>query len=282
MLALANVLVLVTGAGYFTLVERRVTRSGPPGPLFCSIYDRCFWRRERCWKAPSAAYLQILGGTPFKNVLWPLLGVRIGRRVFDDGAAFTERTMVTVGDGCTLNAGRVVQCHSQEDGTFKSDRSTLGAGCTLGVGALVHYGVTVGEGAVLAPDSFLMKGEDVPPSDHRPRLRAGRPAAAVPAGRRTVHLERADPRRGGRTGAMERPCPGHRGRSRPHRRRQPPRRRHRASGDGDPARAAAALPHRRPRRGRRRAHRRLPPHRPAADDRGPRRRARHAEPAVRR
>lgn len=163
MLALANVLVLVTGAGYFVLVERRVTRAGPPGPLFCSIYDRRFWRRERYWKVPSAAYLLVLGGTPFKNVLWRLLGVRIGRRVFDDGASFTERTMVAVGDDCTLNAGSVVQCHSQEDGTFKSDRSTLGAGCTLGVGALVHYGVTVGDGAVLAPDSFLMKGEDVPP-----------------------------------------------------------------------------------------------------------------------
>ncbi len=165
-LALANVLLLVTGIGYVVLVERRVTRSGPPGKLFCSIYDRRFWRRERYWKVPSAAYLQILSGTPFKNVLWRLLGVRIGRRVFDDGASFTERTMVTVGDDCTLNAGSVVQCHSQEDGTFKSDHSTLGAGCTLGVGAFAHYGVTVGDGAVLAADSFLMKGEDVPPRTH--------------------------------------------------------------------------------------------------------------------
>jgi acetyltransferase-like isoleucine patch superfamily enzyme len=33
---------------------------------------------------------------------------------------------------------------------------------TLGIGAHVHYGVTVGDSAVLAPDSFLMKGEEVP------------------------------------------------------------------------------------------------------------------------
>ncbi|MCW2872935.1 hypothetical protein, partial [Actinacidiphila oryziradicis] len=31
------------------------------------------------------------------------------------------------------------------------------------VGALVHYGVTMGDGTVLAPDSFLMKGEEMPP-----------------------------------------------------------------------------------------------------------------------
>ena len=58
--------------------------------------------------------------------------------------------------------GSGIQCHSQEDGTFKSDRSTLGAGCTRGVAALVRHGVTVGDDSMLALDSFLMKGEEVP------------------------------------------------------------------------------------------------------------------------
>ena len=102
-------------------------------------------------------------GTPFKNLMWRGLGARIGKRVFDDGCSLTERTLVTIGDDCTLNSGSEIQCHSQEDGAFKSDRTTIGAGCTIGVGALVHYGVTMGDGSALAPDSFLMKGEEVPP-----------------------------------------------------------------------------------------------------------------------
>ncbi len=73
-----------------------------------------------------------------------------------------EKTLVTIGDDVTLNAGSTVQCHSQEDGAFKSDRITIGSGCTVGVAAWVHYGVTMGDRAVLAPDSFLMKGEEVP------------------------------------------------------------------------------------------------------------------------
>ncbi|WJY42720.1 phosphopantetheine-binding protein [Streptomyces sp. P9-2B-2] len=165
-IALGNVLVLVSGVVYFVLVERAVTVFHPLSPLFCSIYDPRFWRRERFWKVPSESYLLLFNGTPFKNLIWRLLGVRIGRRVFDDGCYLTERTLAAIGDGCTLNVGSVVQCHSQEDGTFKSDRSTLGAGCTLGVGAFVHYGVALGDGAVLAPDSFLMKGEAVPPDAH--------------------------------------------------------------------------------------------------------------------
>ncbi|MEW2165298.1 Pls/PosA family non-ribosomal peptide synthetase [Streptomyces sp. NPDC007084] len=160
-IALGNVLVVLVSAVYFVLVERAVTAFQAPGPLFCSIYDRRFWRRERFWKVPSETYLQVFNGTPFKNVIWRLLGVRIGRRVFDDGCYLTERTMVTIGDDATLNAGSVVQCHSQEDGTFKSDRSSLGSRCTLGVGAFVHYGVTIRDGAELAADSFLMKGETV-------------------------------------------------------------------------------------------------------------------------
>jgi non-ribosomal peptide synthetase-like protein len=112
----------------------------------------------------SVTYLNAFNGTPMKSFLWRLMGARIGRRLFDDGGFLTERTFTTIGDDCTLNAGSVIQCHSQEDGGFKSDHTVIGAGCTLGVSAFVHYGVTMGDGAVLATDSFLMKGEEMPPN----------------------------------------------------------------------------------------------------------------------
>jgi non-ribosomal peptide synthetase-like protein len=153
--------ILVTVA-LFMLGERAVLAFRRLQPKYCSIYDPYFWRIERLWKSPDEVYLHMFDGTPFKSLIWRALGVRIGRRVFDDGCYITERTLADIGDGCVLNAGSEIQCHSQEDGTFKSDRTTVGAGCTMGVGALVHYGVTVGEGAVLAADTFVMKGEEVP------------------------------------------------------------------------------------------------------------------------
>jgi len=153
--------VLVTPV-YFVLAERVLRVFRRLRPKYCSIYDPYFWRHERLWKVPGETYLHVFDGTPFKNLVWRGLGVRIGRRVFDDGCYLTERTLTAIGDDCMLNAGSKIQCHSQEDGTFKSDRTTIGAGCTLGVGAMVHYGVTMGDGSVLAPDSFLMKGEEIP------------------------------------------------------------------------------------------------------------------------
>ena len=156
-------LTLAFSTVYFILVERCIGSFRALRPRLCSIYEPYFWWHERLWKVPDH-FLNVFNGTPFKALVWRLLGVRIGRRVFDDGCYLTERTLATIGDDCTLNAGSKIQCHSQEDGTFKSDVTTLGTGCTLGIAAHVHYGVTMGDGAVLAPDAFLMKGEEVPPN----------------------------------------------------------------------------------------------------------------------
>jgi non-ribosomal peptide synthetase-like protein len=160
--------------GYFVLVERAVTGFRGLRPKYCSVYQREFWRHERFWKVPATAYIHLFNGTPAKGLVWRLLGVRIGRRVFDDGCHIVERTLTSVGSDCTLSVATTVQGHSLEDGTFKSGPITIGAGCTVGTGAFVHYGVTMGDGAVLDTDSFLMKGEHVSP---HARWR-GNPAAA--------------------------------------------------------------------------------------------------------
>ena len=152
----------VAAAIYYALVERLFEELGPPPPPICSIYDPGFWWVERVWKLHPIAFLHLFDGTPFKSVLWRLIGVRFGKRVFDDGVFISEPTLTVIGDECVLNQQSIVQCDSQEDGTFKSGPITIGAGCTLGVGAFVHYGVTMEDGSVLAADSFLMKGETVP------------------------------------------------------------------------------------------------------------------------
>ncbi|MGH4025687.1 MAG: Pls/PosA family non-ribosomal peptide synthetase, partial [Pseudonocardiaceae bacterium] len=133
------ILILPLNISYAVLVERAVARFRPLSPQFCSIYEPYYWWHERLWKLEAAVPFS---GTPFKNLIWWLLGVRIGRRVFDDGCYIPEKTLVTIGDGCLLNMSSVIQCHSQEEGIFKSDRTTIGAGCTVGVNAFIHYGVT--------------------------------------------------------------------------------------------------------------------------------------------
>jgi len=161
-MAVLFALSLVIRPFYFALFERCLTRFRTLQPTYCSIYDPYFWLHERLWKVPAYEHLHGFDGTPFKTLIWRLMGARVGKRVFDDGIHISDRTLTAIGDDCVLNNGSRIQCHSEEDATFKSDRSTLGAGCTVGVATVVHYGVTMGDGSELAPDSFLMKGEEVP------------------------------------------------------------------------------------------------------------------------
>jgi non-ribosomal peptide synthetase-like protein len=153
---------LVLSVSFQILLERAALSFRALSPRFCSIYDPYFWSHERFWKMSAGGFLGLFDGTPMKPVVWRLLGVRIGRRVFDDGSVIPEKTLVHIGDDVVLNAGSVLQAHSLEDGAFKSDHIVLGPGVTIGPRGFVHYGAVVHEGAVLDADAFLMKGQEVP------------------------------------------------------------------------------------------------------------------------
>jgi non-ribosomal peptide synthetase-like protein len=149
----------ILSVAYFILVERASVGFSRLQPQFCSIYDDYFWSHERYWKLSDTDYIALFNGTPFKNLLWRLLGVKLGKKLFDDGCTMTEKTLVSIGDYCTLGEMSILQSHSLEDGTFKSDHIRIGNGCTIGGNAFVHYGVSMNDNVVLEPDSFLMKGE---------------------------------------------------------------------------------------------------------------------------
>ena len=152
---------LAFAVALLVLAERAVLGFRSLQPRFCSIYDPQFWSHERYWKLSSTAYLRMFDGTPFKPVIWRLLGVRVGRRIFDDGLRIIEKTLVEIGDESTFNMGVNLQAHSLEDGTFKSDRIAIGAGCTVGTAALINYGAVLEDRSIVEADSFLMKGSRV-------------------------------------------------------------------------------------------------------------------------
>ena len=165
----------VTGILWFAFLEKASLGFKKLTPKIVSMYDERFWRHERYWKFTGSPIGDLFKGTPFKNVISRLLGATVGRRVFDDGCRFFDKTLIAVGDDTTLSEGSIIQGHSLEEGIFKSDTITIGNGCTLGTAAFVHYGVQMGDNVVLEPDSFLMKGEILDPGT----TWRGNPARAV-------------------------------------------------------------------------------------------------------
>ena len=143
----------------------------------CLILDDFFWRVEDHWRMTDTPIKHFFKGTPFRNVMNRLLGTATGKLVFDDGAVVTERSLVEVGDHCMLGEDTIIQAHSLEEGVYKSDSIKIGNRCTVGPSAFVHYGVEMGDNAILDPDSFLMKGEILSPGT---RWR-GNPAKAISA-----------------------------------------------------------------------------------------------------
>lgn len=158
-LFLAGALITLFAVAFFAAIERASLAFGRLTPKMVSIYDPYFWAHERHWKLSDSPIIERFGGTPFKNLVSRLVGIKIGRKVYDGGCSITERTLTEIGDCVNLNEGSVLQAHSLEEGVFKSDYVRIGSGSTLGPGAFAHYGVTMGEHVVLDADSFLMKGE---------------------------------------------------------------------------------------------------------------------------
>src|ERR1051325_9448750 len=67
----------VVAAIYYASVEGLFEALSPPPPRICSVYDPRFWWVERIWKLHPIHFLHLFDGTPFKSVLWRLIGVRI-------------------------------------------------------------------------------------------------------------------------------------------------------------------------------------------------------------
>ena len=173
--------------GYGVLLERLSTRFRALQPQYCSIYDPYFWRHERFWKFSIQPGL--LNGTPFKSAVWRMLGVRVGRRLFDDGASISEKSLVDLGDDVTLNAGSILQPHSMEDGVFKADPITVDSGAELAPMAFVYVAIlgVLGVGAAYVP----VDADDPPERAAQVFSRAG--VRGVLTGPGTFRIHRVGP-----------------------------------------------------------------------------------------
>jgi non-ribosomal peptide synthetase-like protein len=161
-LAAGTLAAFFTAAAFTVLTEWMSLGFRRLQPKSCSIYDPYYWRHERHWKAADTGFIGIFAGTPLKGLAYRTVGVKVGRMLYDGGASFSERSLVELGDYVTIGGGAILQGHTMEDATFKSGRIVLGNDVTIGAGAFANYDVAMGDGAILEPDSFLMKGERVP------------------------------------------------------------------------------------------------------------------------
>src|SRR5262249_7457685 len=115
--------------------------------------------------------LASLEGTLWLSMYLRAAGMQIGRRVVL-GAGFSQVVdpdMLTFEDDATVDCQ--FQAHTFEDRVLKIDQVRIRRGATVASAAVLLYGAEIGEGALVAPHSVVLKRE---------RLQAGKSYAGCP------------------------------------------------------------------------------------------------------
>ena len=109
-------------------------------------------------------FARAASGTPVMNVWLRALGAKIGHGVWCETYWLPEADLVSLGDGCTVNRGCVVQTHLFHDRIMRMDSVTLEDGATLGPHCVALPASRIGAGATVGPASLVMRGDEVPAS----------------------------------------------------------------------------------------------------------------------
>lgn len=125
-------------------------------------------------------FARAASGTPVMNLWLRALGARIGHGVWCESYWLPEADLVTLGDGCTVNRGCVVQTHLFHDRIMRMDTVVLENGATLGPHCVALPASRIGAGATVGPASLVMRGDEVPASTRW----QGNPIAPWPLSRR--------------------------------------------------------------------------------------------------
>ena len=68
------------GIFWFAMMERGSIGFGRLKPMLVSMYDDQFWGHERHWKFCGSPLMSLFKGTPLKNMISRLLGVRLEKK----------------------------------------------------------------------------------------------------------------------------------------------------------------------------------------------------------
>jgi non-ribosomal peptide synthetase-like protein len=122
---------------------------------WCSRWDFLYM----AWGRLARPFLARFEGTLLLAWYLRAMGMRIGRRVVLGGgfAQVVDPDMIQIDDDATVHA--LFQAHTFEDRMLKIDRVRIRARSNVGCGAVLFYGVDVGEDASVAPQSVIMKRE---------------------------------------------------------------------------------------------------------------------------
>ena len=99
----------------------------------------------------------------FKNRIYRLFGMKIGKEVFIACGAYIDDNfpeLITIGDGSIIGKDVSILAHEFTIKHARFGKVTIGKQVLIGANSMIRSGVTIGDGAVIAMDSFVNR--DIP------------------------------------------------------------------------------------------------------------------------
>lgn len=164
---------LIVLVGLFRLCFRLRLKEG--------IYP-LFSREALKWAFVSSLYLMInftfidfILLTPFANLLFRLLGAKLGTNVQFNSRHVYDATLIEIGDNTVVGGGAIILGHIVERGRLKLKKVKIGKNVTIGSHSTIMPGCEIGDGAVIGASAVLLKNTKVEARD----VWFGIPAASI-------------------------------------------------------------------------------------------------------
>ena len=109
----------------------------------------------------SVTFMDFILLTPFCNLLYRLMGVKMGKNVQINSKNVADISLLEIGDRSVIGGNATVICHSFERGRLKLKKVKIGKDVVIGLNSVILPGVEIGDRAMIAAGAVLLKDTKV-------------------------------------------------------------------------------------------------------------------------
>ena len=120
------------------------------------------------WAFISSLYLMIhytfidfILLTPFANLLFRLLGAKLGKNVQFNSKFVFDATLLEIGDNTVVGGGAIIIGHIVERGMLRLKKVKIGKNVTIGSHATIMPGCEIGDRSIIGASAVLLKDTKV-------------------------------------------------------------------------------------------------------------------------
>ena len=103
--------------------------------------------------------------TPFANLMFRLLGAKLGKNVQFNSKYVYDATLLEIGDNPVVGGGAIIIGHLVERGKLKLKKVKIGKNVTVGSHCTIMPGCEIGDNAIIGASAVLLKDTKVEARD---------------------------------------------------------------------------------------------------------------------